>query len=143
MAVRLDYLKKLDAHKTEARYIDVLLEGWAQWTGEERGPQPPTPAGTVLRIVSTREGIYKLRISDDEFVMVDARIAVLAERLREIVDLEYRNWWRGRYWSLLQEEKWRRLGLKRTPYNERLTAAQWTVYTLLLPHVEHWQQRNL
>lgn len=141
MAVRVGYLQPIEPHHAETKYTDILLEGWARWASYERGPNGATPAGVVLRIPSVREGRYELRISDDEFTMVDARVAVLAERLREIVDLEYRGYWRGRHWTLTQEEKWNRIGLRRLPYRERLTAAQWTLYTLLLPHVAAWFKR--
>lgn len=133
----------VDADPVETKYVDILLEGWAKWARGERGPVPPTPAGIVLRIPFEREPRYELRISDDEFTLVDARVAQIADRLRQIVELEYRGFFRGRRHLLSQEEKWHRLGLKRIAYRQRLHAAQWTLYSNLLPDVDKWRQRSL
>jgi len=143
LGVRRDYLQKLDPDKVETPYVDLVMVGWAAWSSGERGPHPPIGAGALLHMASERQGFYKLRISDDEFVEVDSRIALLAPRLRQIIELEYRGLWRGQFYSLGQEAKWRLMGLRRTAYSERLAAAQWTMYTLLLPHVEQWRTRSM
>lgn len=143
MAVRLDYLEKHETTHVETMYVDLVLEGWAKWAREEEGPAKPTAAGILLRIPFEREGRYELQLNVDEFVMVDARIPILPYRLREIVELEYRGLWNGRRHLLTQEQKWDRIGLRRTPYKQRLFAAQWTLHTVLLPHIEQWRLRNL
>lgn len=143
MAVRHDYLAKLETTHVETSYVDLVLEGWAKWSRDDGGPPRPAPAGELLRIASIREGRYELTLAHDEFCMVDKCIALLVERLREIVELEYRGMWLGRRHLLSQEQKWQRIGLRRTPYKERLSAAQWTIYDRLMPHVDVWRIRNL
>jgi hypothetical protein len=143
MAIRHDYLERLKDHGDETKYVDLVLEGWAKWVNSWRGPSQPVPAGNVMGVVSVIEGKYELRLSDDEFTLTDSKIAVLASRLRQIVELEYRGLWNNRRYLLSQEEKWRRLGLKRTEYSQRLGGAQWALHQLLLPHIEIWRERNL
>lgn len=141
MAAAREYELPAADFQSETKYTDLLLVGWAKWASPERGPQPPTPAGTVLRIPSVRDPEYELRISDDEFVFVDSRIAILIARFRQIVDLEYRGLWRGRYWLMTQEDKWGKLGIRRTAYSDRLAEAQRTLYKMLKPHVDQWRAR--
>jgi hypothetical protein len=143
MAIRQDYLEKKQEHGEETHYVDLVLLGHAYWVSGERGPQQPVSAGNLLGVVTIREGKYYLRLSDDEFTLVDSKIAVLADRLREIIDLEYQNLWRGRYWSISQEGKWDKTGLKRTAYCQRLNAAQWALHQLLLPNIAAWRERSL
>lgn len=127
---------------TDYEFMDSLLEGWAKWAAPGAGPQPPTAAGVVLRIASVRDGEYQLRISDDEFTLVDSRIAILITRLRQIVELEYRGLWNHRYWLLTQENKWRRIGIGRKAYVKRLAQAQRTLFTSLKPSVFQWLGRR-
>jgi hypothetical protein len=144
MAIRLDYLSKVvigDAG-TETLYVDMLLEGWARWARDEYGPAKPTPAGNVLHVISVLEGRYELRMTDDEFTLVDGRVAVLPGRLREIVELEYRGYWHGRRMLLSQEQKWHIIGLRRTPYKDRLRGAQWSLFSTLMPAIEQWLQHH-
>lgn len=143
MAIRLDYLQRIDSEDgAETLYVDLVLEGWAKWARSDYGPPQPTPAGTVLRVVTVLEGRYELRLSDDEFTLVDGRVAVLPFRLREIVELEYRGFYGGRRYLLSQEQKWSKIGLRRTPYKDRLRGAQWALFAALMPHVEHWLKRH-
>lgn len=143
MAARLDYLERLEETGEETKYVDLVLEGHAKWVSSWRGPSQPIPAGDIMGVISVREGKYELRLSDDEFTLVDSKIAILASRLKQIVELEYRGMWENRRWLLSQEEKWRKVGLKRTAYNQRLGGAQWALHQLLLPYIVIWRQRNM
>jgi hypothetical protein len=123
---------------TDYSAMDALLKGWARWAAPERGPQPPTAAGIVLQIASVRDGDYAVRVSDDEFTLIDSRVATLEQRHRLIIELEYRGLWRGRHWSLSQEEKWRRLGVGHTTYGKRRTEAQRALFQSLKPDILSW-----
>jgi hypothetical protein len=127
---------------TDYTAMDSLLKGWARWAAQERGPQQPTAAGVVLQIASERDADYRVRVSDDEFTLIDSRVAQLPRRLREITELEYRGLWRGRHFSLSQEEKWRRLGVGHTAYGKRRAQAQRTLFHALKPDVLGWIGRE-
>lgn len=142
MATRHDYLLKMDADGAETMYVDLILEGWAKWARNEMGPSKPIPAGDILRVISVLEGRYELRMTDDEFTLVDGRVAILPDRLKEIVELEYRGYWHGRRHLLTQEAKWGLVGLRRTPYKDRLRGAHWALFTALMPHIELWLKRH-
>jgi hypothetical protein len=142
MAIRHDYLEKIEDRGEETVYVDLVLVGHAYWVSGERGPSPPVSAGNLMGVISEREGRYFLTLSDDEFCLVDGKIQTLADRLREIIQLEYQNLWQGRYWRLSQEAKWYKTGLKRTAYSQRLTGAQWALHQVLLPDIEAWRQRS-
>jgi hypothetical protein len=142
MAIRHDYLERIEERGEETVYVDLVLVGHAFWVRGERGPSPPVAAGNLLGVISVHEGRYFLNLSDDEFTLVDGKIATLAERLREIIQLEYQNLWQGRYWSLAQEAKWYKIGLKRTAYSQRLTGAQWALHQVLLPDIKTWRERT-
>jgi hypothetical protein len=141
MAIRRDHLERMEEHGIETKYVDLILVGHARWANSWRGPAQPIPAGNLMGVVSVLEGRYEVRLSDDEFTLVDSKIAILADRLKEIIDLEYRGLWKGRRWLLSQEEKWNKSGLKRTGYVQRLGGAQWALHHLLLPNILAWRER--
>ncbi len=141
MAVRLDYLE--NSNDVEITFLDKVLEGWANWTKEGRpGPQREQQTGVLLAIPSILEGEYYIRLSDDDFVHLEQCIKALPDRFYEIVELEYRCYWDGIIRpGLSQEQKWRFLGGKRSPYRDRLRAAQSMLYGLMMPEIEHWRER--
>lgn len=130
----------------DLEFIDRALVGWARWASDESGPNKPSEAGRVLSIAFVREGEYTLRLTDDEFTMLDSHIAVLNDRLRQIVELEYRNYWRGRRHLMTQEEKWRRLGLHYIAYGARLDQAKESIFRLVEKLLDHyldlWRKRK-
>jgi hypothetical protein len=144
MAARLDYLQRAqtDQHAYEMKYCDLVLVGHARWARTTRGPATPVPMGQLLGMPTVIEGRYELQLNDDEFTMVDSATAKLSKSLREIVELEYQCLFRQRYQSLSQEEKWGKLGLRRTEYSNRLDCAKSSIHTLLMPYIVMWRIRG-
>jgi hypothetical protein len=143
MATRTDYLERPETQNQELVFLDKVLEGWAVWANQELpGPNREQQLYVVLSIAVEREGTYCIRLSDDDFVHLEQCIKALPERYFLIVDLEYRNVWMGRRMpELSQEQKWRLFGGKRSPYRDRLKAAQSMLYGLMLPEIGYWQLR--
>lgn len=117
-----DYVPERSS-SSEINLIDVLCVGWGAWARNDGIDLRPTPAGDLWKIqavIDARD--YVLKLSDDEFLIVDKRIALLPRRLRNVVFVEYTS-------NAANEEKPRLLGLRRPLYRERLRAAQWCLFT--------------
>lgn len=132
MAITHDWLEPTDTKDaSETQFIDQLLEGWAKWarnTGVDQrattfGDLWPTP--TIIEV-----GTYVLELSDENFCLVDGRIAHLPRRLHSIVFIEYM----GPGPSAKQRAD--RMGLAYLAYRQRLHAAQWALFASLMPHIE-------
>lgn len=135
MAIERDYPKPTETQDvTETQFIDQLLEGWAKWAHNTGVDQRPTAAGDLWQIQAIIEvGTHVLKLTDDAFVLVDQRIALLPNRLRNIVFVEY-------MYTGSNDQKARGLGLNRLGYRQRLYAAQWTLFSSLLPDIDRWKE---
>jgi hypothetical protein len=129
MIVR-DYLEPTDTQDAcETQLVDRLLEHWGRWQRANGVRLQPTCAGQVLGINSASQRAWDLSITDDQFTFLDRCIRQLPGRLFGIVFLEYIE-------TCSQGDKWRKSGLLRTAYRQRLHAAQWALVTLLGPFLD-------
>lgn len=135
MAIQHDYLEPTDTDAaTETQFIDRVLEGWAAWSRNTGIDLRPTCAGDLWQIQAMIEARdYVLVMTDDAFVTVDQQVAKLPRRLKFAIMVEYRD---GRP----SDAKARVLGLNRLAYRQRLHAAQWSLFTALLPSLDGWRQ---
>jgi hypothetical protein len=136
MAITHDWLTPTETKDaTETQFIDRLLEGWAKWSRNTGIDQRPTAAGDLWQIQAIIElGDYVLELTDENFVIVDQKVAVLPRRLHAIVFVEYL----GPGPSSKQRAE--RIGLTYLAYRQRLHAAHWTLYASLSPHIERLRQ---
>lgn len=132
MAIHRDYLEPTDTQDaTETQFIDQLLEGWAKWarnTGVDQratifGDLWPTP--TIVE-VST----YVLELTEENFCLIDHKIAHLPRRLHAIVFIEYMAM------EPTAKQRAAKMGLAYLAYRQRLHAAQWALYAALADHIE-------
>jgi hypothetical protein len=138
MSIARDYLLPTDTQDaSETQLVDRLLVGWGAWARNDGIDLRPVAFGDLWQIqaiIEARE--YVLQLTDDAFTYVDQHVAVLPRRLRVTVFCEY-----------LEDgppgEKPRRLGLSRIAYRQRLHAAQWALFTSLLPALDGWRQKSV
>lgn len=125
----------VQGNQLEIAFVDLVLEAWAFWSKRTGIDLRAPSAAKVLGITFVVEGQYHLPLTEDELLLVDRRIARLAERLRETLEVEY-------FWGAVPATmKARGLGLKRTAYRQRLHGAQWSIFMALHPHVLTWMAR--
>jgi hypothetical protein len=118
----------------EVKLINQLLLSWGAWARHDGIKLKATTAGELWQIQSLIEGKdYLIQLSDDAFLLIDAAIAKLPQRLKGIIDLEYRS-------NLPTYAKLRKLGLNRLACRQRLNAAQWALYAQLYPFLDGWRQ---
>lgn len=116
---------------SETKFIDRVLEGWAKWARNSGINQQPVAFGQMFKSPAIIEvGDYVLELTDDNFCLVDNKIAHLPRRLHAIVFVEYMGP------GPSSKERAARMGLAYLAYRQRLHAAQWTLYANLLPHVD-------
>jgi hypothetical protein len=132
MAITHDYREPTDTKDaTETQFIDRVLEGWAKWARNSGINQRPVAFGQMFKSPTIIEvGDYVLELSDENFCLVDGKIAHLPRRLHAIVFVEYMGP------GPSSKEKAGRMGLAYLAYRQRLHAAQWALYASLLPYVE-------
>lgn len=135
MAIAHDWLEPTETKDaSETQFIDRVLEGWAAWARNTGIDLRPTSAGDLWQISTMIEARdYVLVMTDDAFVIVDQQVARLPRKLGLTVTLEYQD---GR----TSEQKARALGLNRLGYRQRLHAAQWILFTALLPSLDGWRR---
>jgi hypothetical protein len=131
MAIEHDYLRPTETQDaTETQFIDQLLEGWAKWAHNTGVDQRPTAAGDLWQIQAIiGSGEWVIELYDDNFVLVDQKIALLPHRLNQIVFVEYTEDGPAR-------SKAQKMGLAYLAYRQRLHAAQWALHTLLAQFIE-------
>jgi len=131
MAIARDYLEPTDTQDAgETKFIDQLLEGWAKWARNTGIDQRPTAAGELWQIeMIIGSGEWVIELYDDNFVLIDQKIALLPRRLNQIVFIEYMEGGPSR-------AKAREIGLAYLAYRQRLHAAQWSLHTLLTEFIE-------
>lgn len=122
-------------HANEVGFVDQVLKGWASWARNDGIDLRPTSAGDLWQIQAIIEARdYVLMMKDDDFVLVDQRIAQLPNRLKVIVFIEYASH------EAPREIKAREIGLTKGGYRQRLHAAQWTLFSLLMPVIDTWRR---
>jgi hypothetical protein len=119
----------------EIRFTDRLLEGWAKWAYISGIDQRIRQVGILWGIPSERTRSHVLELRDDDFVYLDQRIALLPERLRWIVEVEYMTGGPSR-------SKAQKIGLAYLAYRQRLHAAQWVTFAYLMPKVYGWMAEH-
>ncbi|HEY3678983.1 MAG TPA: hypothetical protein VGL45_09705 [Bradyrhizobium sp.] len=131
MAITRDYLEPTETQDaSETKFIDQLLEGWAKWARNSGVDQRPTAAGDLWQIETMFEiGTYVLELVDDNFVLVDQKIALLPRRLNQVVFIEYMG-------AGPSKAKAQQIGLAYLAYRQRLHAAQWSLHTLLSEFID-------
>jgi hypothetical protein len=131
MAITRDYLQPTDTQDAgETKFIDQLLEGWAKWARNTGIDQRPTAAGELWQIeMIIGSGEWVIELYDDNFVLVDQKIALLPQRLNQIVFVEYMEGGPSRSKAL-------EMGLAYLAYRQRLHAAQWSLHMLLTDFIE-------
>lgn len=120
----------------ETEYANYLLEDWGKWQRNDGINLRPAAAGRVLGINASTARMWDLGMSDDQFVVIDAIVAKFPKRLRIIVFVEYLE-------PGSQPAKWRRTGLNRLAYRQRLHAAQWALVTHLGDLIDKWRPKTL
>jgi hypothetical protein len=135
MAIAHDWLEPTETKDaSETQFIDRVLEGWAAWARNTGIDLRPTSAGDLWQISTMIEARdYVLVMTDDAFVIVDQQVARLPRRLRLVVTVEYQD-------SRSSDQKAKGVGLNRLAYRQRLHAAQWSLFTALLPSLDGWRQ---
>ena len=138
MAIAHDYLEPTETqHACETKFIDQVLEGWADWARQVGIDQRPKPAGELWQIQAIIEAKdYVFQLTDAGFVLVDRMIARLPRRLKEAVFAEYVS-------HGSSDQKARRIGLSRLAFRQRLHAAQWALFASLMPEIDNWRQDTL
>jgi hypothetical protein len=131
MVIPRDYLEPTNTEDaSETRFIDQLLEGWAKWAHNTGVDQRPTAAGDLWQIQAIiGSGEWVIELYDDNFVLIDQKIALLPRRLNQIVFIEYMAEEPGR-------AKAAKMGLAYLAYRQRLHAAQWALHALLADFIE-------
>lgn len=125
MGIVKDYLEPIETKDAlETQTVDRIMEHWGRWQRSNGVHLQPQPAGNVLGINAIQHRSWDLSVTDDQFTFVDRCVARLPYRLNAITVLEY-------VVVCAQADKWRRAGLLRTAYGQRLNAAQWALVTLL------------
>lgn len=126
-----DYFEPTETqHASETKFIDQVLEGWAKWAKNTGVDQRPTAAGDLWQIQAIiGAGEWVIELCDDNFVLIDQKIALLPYRLNQIVRVEYMDGGPSRV-------KAKRMGIAYLAYRQRLHAAQWALYTLLADDIE-------
>lgn len=132
MAVMHDYLEPTDTKDaTETQFIDRVLEGWAKWARNSGINQRPVAFGQMFKSPTIIEiGDYVLELTDENFLLVDQKVAILPRRLHAIVFVEYTGP------GPSSKERAARMGLAYLAYRQRLHAAQWALYASLMPYVD-------
>ncbi len=135
-SVRREFIDR-ELEVSEPGFIDQVLIGWAAWARNDGIDLRPTCAGDLWQIQAIIEARdYVLVLTDDSFLLVDQRVAILPGRLRAIIFVEYMD-------DGSKALKLRSTGLSRTAYRERLQAAQWSLYSALLPALDNWRQKSV
>lgn len=132
MAIPKDYLQPTETQDaTETQFVDQVLEGWAKWARNTGVDQRATtfndlwPTPTIIEIST-----YVLELTDENFCLIDSKIAHLPRRLHAIVFIEYMGP------EPTAKQRAARIGLAYLAYRQRLHAAQWTLFASLLPYME-------
>jgi hypothetical protein len=132
MAITRDYLEPTDTKDaTETQFIDQLLEGWAKWARNTGVDQRATtfadlwPTPTIIEL-----GTYVLELTDENFCLIDHKVAHLPRRLHAIVYVEYMGS------EPTAKQRAARMGLAYLAYRQRLHAAQWALYAALSEYLE-------
>lgn len=137
MAIQHDYLEPIGTEDAlETQTVDRVLEHWGRWQRANGVRLSAPPAGNVLGINAIAHRTWDLSITDDQFTFVDHCVARLPDRLNSITVLEY-------IIVCAQADKWRRAGLLRTAYGQRLNAAQWALVTLLGSFLDECRQKSV
>lgn len=132
-----DYLHPIgtqDARDTQD--VDRIMEHWGRWQRANGITLQPPPAGHVLGINAVSHRTWDLSITDDQFTFIDRCVTRLPDRLNYIVIIEY-------IIVCAQAERWRRAGLLRTAYGQRLNAAQWALVTLFGDFLDECRQKSV
>lgn len=137
MAIQRDYLESITTEDAlETQTVDRVLEHWGRWQRANGVRLAAPAAGNVLGINAIAHRTWDLSITDDQFTFVDSCVARLPDRLNSITVLEY-------IIVCAQADKWRRAGLLRTAYGQRLNAAQWALVTLLGSFLDECRQKSV
>lgn len=137
MGIAKDYLEPIETKDAlETQTVDRIMEHWGRWQRSNGVHLQPQPAGNVLGINAIQHRSWDLSVTDDQFTFVDRCVARLPYRLNAITVLEY-------VVVCTQADKWRRAGLLRTAYGQRLNAAQWALVTLLGPFLDDCRQFSI
>ncbi len=131
-----EVLVGLEEGRDEVVFVDLLLEAWkydSRHTGlprtESKCAWPRFQAEPGDEIP---EAVRVLDLSDAQFLAVDRAIVKLPPALHRMIRVEYGM-------RAPQSARARHLNLSRLDYRSRLLAAQWGVYTALMPDVERWR----
>lgn len=126
--------------KDEVKFADHLLEAWA-WLSRNTGlPRQTTHCslGAMVKRDPTEDAlaarVQVLDLSDEQFARIDREVGRLPKPLRRVVWTEY---WRPG--SGKQKARSMSPPMTYIDYRQRLNAAQWALYSALLPDVERWR----
>jgi hypothetical protein len=137
MAIARDYLHSIETKDArETRDVDRIMEHWGRWQRANGVRLSAPAAGNVLGINSIAGRTWDLSITDDQFTFVDRCVTRLPDPLNYITIIEY-------IVVCAQADKWRRAGLLRTAYAQRLNAAQWALVTLFGPFLDECRQKSV
>lgn len=137
MAIPRDYLQPIETqHALETQTVDRIMEHWGRWQRSNGVRLQAPAAGNVLGINAIPGRTWDLSITDDQFTFVDRCVTRLPDRLNYIVIIEY-------IIVCAQADKWRRAGLLRTAYGQRLNAAQWALVTLFGDFLDECRQKSV
>lgn len=118
-------------------FIDKVLVGWGVWARNDGIDLRPTAAGDLWQIQAIIEGrAFSFVLTDDAFLLVDQRVAIVERRYHDILMLEY-------FKRLSPAERLRQCALERTAYSVRLKAAQSSVYRGLDVALDNWRQKSV
>lgn len=132
-----DYLRPIETKDAlETQTVDRIMEHWGRWQRANGLRLSPPPAGQVLGINAAQGRTWDLSITDDQFTFVDRCVTRLPDRLNYITIVEY-------IIDCSQADKWRRAGLLRTAYSQRLNAAQWALVTLFGTFLDECRQKSV
>ena len=116
-----------------AKWTDLIIYAWACWTGKSALNLNPVSAGNLLGVVSTPETArYQVPLTDDQFILVDARYAQLPKFYRDVIKIQYLE---GGY----TDRELKRNGYNRAEWQHRIRQSLLMMYKSLLPEIEDWR----
>jgi hypothetical protein len=137
MAIAHDWLEPIDTKDArETQDVDRIMEHWGRWQRANGVHLQAPAAGNILGINAIAHRTWDLSITDDQFTFVDRCVTRLPDRLNAVVVIEY-------IIVCSQADRWRRAGLLRTAYAQRLNAAQWALVTLFGPFLDDCRQKSV
>lgn len=126
-------VKTEDLCKEEVDYMDRVLVAWSHWAWNRASELGFPQSGVLWGLKEPAHSKADLNLDDDQFVLVDQRIARLPYRTgRKVIFVEY-------FIGEPLEVKAKRFNLSRRSYCRRLDVLRYDLYQSCMPQIEAWR----